>query len=379
MKLCRFITIGLTFFALLNSLMASEEQAQRAELRQALSFEAAYTGDYVSVLDGGIEKKSLYLGNLDLVVNVDFETLVGWSGFTANLYILGNHGDDPTEFVGDSMVSSNIESPEDYIKVYEAWIQQDFEDYFSLLLGMHDLNSEFYVTDSSGLFLNSNFGIGVDLAQTGANGPSIFPQTAPAIRVALRPLDSFELRLAAYNGRAGNPDSVKQSYARYDSDDGLLTIAEATYFLSEQGKLAFGSWSYSEDVDKIDGSGATKNMGSYVLGDYAWSQGLSLFIRYGMANEEVNAIESSLATGVLVRQLVASRPDDSFGLAYTKASPSSELGGAFVAEEVFELTYEAILSENLSLQPDLQLIKKPGLAKEADDALVFALRLGLML
>ena len=340
-------------------------------------FEAAYTGDFVSVLEGGIEQKSGYLGNLDLVFGFDFNKILPWQGLTAQLYILGNHGDESSKFVGDTLISSNIESPEDYLKVYQAWLQQDIADFASILFGMHDLNSEFYVTGSSAAFLNSNFGIGIELAQTGENGPSIFPQTSPAVRLALYPFKSLDIRLAAYNARAGNPASIKQSYARYDPEDGLLTIAELSYLFAEQSKISFGSWSYSKKSDRIDGSGRDNNRGNYALIDGKINPATQFFFRYGTAAKDVNAVASSLAVGVYLSRLFTIRPDDALGLAFTKAEPSTALGSGFEAEEVIELSYEIALYEHLSLQPDLQLIRTPSFTGQNSDATVLTLRIGL--
>jgi porin len=49
-------------------------------------------------------------------------------------------------------------------------------------IGLYDLNSEFDVIEAAALFLNPSHGIGPDFAQSGRNGPSIFPVTSLAIR-----------------------------------------------------------------------------------------------------------------------------------------------------------------------------------------------------
>ncbi len=87
--------------------------------------------------------------------------------------------------IGDLQTASNIEAP-DHFLLQEAWYEQQFADgMLSLLFGLHDLNSEFYVSDYGSLFLNSSFGIGPDMT---VNVPlSIFPRAGLAVRARIAP------------------------------------------------------------------------------------------------------------------------------------------------------------------------------------------------
>jgi len=79
----------------------------------------------------------------------------------------------------------NIETPynANTTKLYQAWIQQTFlDERLSVLAGLYDLNSEFYATESSGIFIQPAYGIGAEMAGTGQNGPSIFPTASFGIR-----------------------------------------------------------------------------------------------------------------------------------------------------------------------------------------------------
>ena len=70
------------------------------------------------------------------------------------------------------------------MKLYEAWFEQTlFDDRLSFKAGLYDLNTEFDVVETAGLFINSSHGIGPDFSQSGVNGPSIFPTTSLGIRV----------------------------------------------------------------------------------------------------------------------------------------------------------------------------------------------------
>src|SRR5262249_4533294 len=118
-----------------------------------------YKGEVNRNFSGGIKQATNYLGNMDFRVSIDGEKLAGWKGGSAFFYIWGDHGGDPSKNVGDAQVTSNIETAVNTVKLYEAWVQQlAFEDRVSILFGLHDLNSEFYSTDTTALFFNSTFG-----------------------------------------------------------------------------------------------------------------------------------------------------------------------------------------------------------------------------
>ncbi len=91
-----------------------------------LEVEVNYTGEVFGVALGGLRTGATYLGNIDLVMTIDWEKLVGWPGATLNLYGLANHGGSPSGYVGDIQAVSNIDAPTT-IKLYEAWLQQSFE------------------------------------------------------------------------------------------------------------------------------------------------------------------------------------------------------------------------------------------------------------
>ena len=82
---------------------------------------------------------------------------------------------------------------------------KDGEGIGSLLLGLYDLNSEFDVIETAGLFLNSSFGIGAEYGSSGRNGPSIFPATSFGARLSGQPVQSLFIRGAVLDGVPGDP------------------------------------------------------------------------------------------------------------------------------------------------------------------------------
>ncbi len=279
-------------------------------------------------------------------------------------------------------------------KLYEAWIQQSlFNDQFSVLAGLHDLNSEFYVTEPAALFFNSSFGIGAELAQTGLNGPSIFPNTALALRLKAEPTKSVYLMAGAFNALAGNPDHPYGTHFRRRASDGDLLIVESGYRPGQSdtgglaGKYAFGFWTYTTTFPhQITGNQETSH-GGYAIAEQTLPHDIQLFARYGVASSGVNAITSNLSAGAVVTGLLPFREKDQFGIGYTRA----RLGDTFIeaqnsagvsvpkAESVLEFSYRVEVLRGLALQPDLQWVINPGTDAALADAWVAAARLEISL
>lgn len=361
------------------------------KLTKALHFEGFYLGEGSRVFSGGLKNDSNYLGLVDLRLSLDLDKAVGVKNTIFFLQLQAAHGGDPSKSVGDSQVSSNIETSVDTAKVYQIWMQKSFADNAaSILFGVYDLNSEFYVTGPAGLFLNSSFGVGKELSQTGVNGPSIFPTPALAIRARAQVADSFYVQSAVFDAVAGDPEEPRGTRISYRPEDGRLFISEFGWLATQEGeitsKLAFGTWGYSRTFDDISRTDANDDpiqgasTGYYAIGEQNLTPALSLFLRYGEASDEVNRIKSNFSGGLTYKGLIPSRPEDQIGVAMTTATngshamenaPSDETE---LSETAYELTYSVMLGKHLTIQPDYQYIQNPGTSSTTPDASVGALR-----
>src|SRR5258708_2393634 len=120
-------------------------------------------------------------------------------------------------------------------------VQQNLlNDGLSFLFGLHDLNSEFYVTEASGLFLNSSFGVGPELSHSGKAGPSLFPTTALGLRARAVLNDQWSIQTAVYDGVPGNPDDPRGTHIILRADEGVMSISEVAW-----GGFHLGGWIYS--------------------------------------------------------------------------------------------------------------------------------------
>jgi porin len=380
-------------------LSALESNVVRAEAFEedasAYRFDAAYIADFWRNTRGGLRTGDAYLGNLDLMLSVDGELAWGVPGLNAFAYVLYTHGDRLSErLVGDAMTLSNIDAPE-AMRLYEFWFewQGRAASAWSVRFGLYDLNSEFDMNDTRALFIHSTHGAGHDLAQTGLNGPSIFPVTALALRAAWAPRDGWLLLTAVFDGAPGDPDDPTRTRIHLSEDEGALWITELQWSSDRLSKLALGYWRYTSEFDDVRGEAPewpkrSGNAGMYASAEVALGAlntlppRASAFVRYGVAEGSINEFDRYAAVGVRYRGLFRSDGDDEIGLAFAKASTSEEArwssaqGGALRNgyESAIELTYRVRLADFVALQPDVQYIVNPGADPQLDDSLVFGLR-----
>lgn len=356
----------------------------------AIAFSGRYVLDLMSVADGGDTRGTRVLGNVELMADADLYRLIGWHGARMKIHLLNNHGGRPNDLAGTLQGVDNIEVADARTKLYEAWIEQGFaDDRASLLFGLWDLNSEFYQNDAAGLLIAPAFGMGSELSATGPNGPSIFPSTALAARLNVSIAQSGYLRLAVLNARAGVlGDSAGVDFSMHD---GVLIIAEGGSMRG--GKLALGVWRYSrpqDDLRVLDANGMPARriaQGVYllaerhVLGDD--KRGVDVFVRAGLSEGRTTAFHGGFQVGLLVHAPLPSRPDGQLSLGVAQGALSDEFRDnlrdagmrSLPAETGFEVTYSDKITPFLSVQPDLQYIRRAYSDGGSRGALVVGVRL----
>jgi porin len=363
----------------------------RSKLEEkGVTLEMVYTGEMVSVLSGGLQRKTVFLDNKDIVLSVDAETLLGWKGAEFSFYVLGNHGDSPSEYIGDFQTMSNIDTDATW-KLYEAWYQQSFlGGKVSFKFGLIDLNSEFDVIEAGGLFHHSSFGIGVDFSQSGMNGPSIFSTTSLGFRVRVEPKEGFYVQTIVLDGVPGDPDNPKGTHIILKKEEGWLIVGEVGYESDKGGhyrKFAIGTWFYTADFETLSEVGEEhKNKGFYLLTELQLvgnKEGsipcLNAFLRLGFADRSVNQLGFYLGAGFVVSHLIPGREDDQLGLAFAYGRNGNIFmnlaPGVFDwSETAIELVYSFQVTPWFALQPEIQFILNPGMEKSINDAFSFGVR-----
>jgi porin len=359
-------------------------------------FEGGYKFDLLNVVSGGLQRGGQPLGHLDLKLKTDLEKVWGWTGTTAFFNLIHDHGEKfNRDRVGSFNGVTNIEVPVDTERLFQAWIQREWQDgKYSLLAGLYPIDTEFQVLDTAALFVQPPYGPTGDLSST--RGPSIFNTSAFGVRGKWVSDDrSVYAQAALLDGIPGDPNQPKGTHIVFGANDGTMGIVEVGLRTqgSGQAKYAVGLWGYSARVDDLVDVDANLNpvqrrsYGSYFLADAnLWNDGngrsLSGFLRYGVTDGDSTNFRSVVNTGLVINAPFSGRPDDVLGLAYTHTT----LGDKYCAvqqaagrspttfESSWELTYRFKPAPWLAMQPLVQWHRYPGGDRSVGDATVVGLR-----
>lgn len=363
---------------------AQVEGERRDGAGQAFNLDLLYKADLVAVsADGGV-RGARFLVNVDLMASLDLDRTAGWRGGSAFVGVLSNAGARPNALAGTLQGVNNIEVASPDLLLYQAWVQQRFADgRGSVLIGKYDLNTEFYANPAAIALIAPAFGIGSELAATGPNGPSIFPQTDLAVRVRMEDRRRYVQAAAIRAPRGVTDDRDPRS---------TLLIAEAG--LKGRTAITVGGWTYSNRQRRIVPPGASladetaASHGLYLLveQDLAGTGNMTghwyAFLRAGVSDGLATPFGDGVQIGVTGHGIVRSRPESllSIGLAtaglsnaYRRANPPD--GPPLTrSENMVELTYSDRVAPFLTLQPDVQYVHRPSGLRDAGEVVVLGLR-----
>lgn len=360
----------------------------------AWKLKAVYTADILGAVAGDAAHAGRVLDNLDLMLDGDLEKAAGWRGATFHLYVLNNSGGRPNEIVGTLQGVDNIEVEHARLRLYELWVEQRFpDDRASVRAGLYDLSSEFYSLKAAQLLLAPQFGTGSEFAFTGPNGPSIFPATSLAVRLKVGGKTGPFVQAAVLGADAGTLNELND--LSLGLDDGAILIGEAG--VHGDRRVSVGAWAYTRSQPELNAAGPAgepqraKPYGAYVLTeDTLWRSAdhrhVSAFLAAGVSDGRTTPFTGGWQAGLLMRGVLASRPHSAASIGLQQAFLSNQGrrsvrdagGDPATAESGVEITYSDSFGR-LSIQPDLQLIRRPGGDRSRDLVLVAAVRFTLML
>jgi len=420
-RLFRLATLAASAFVLAQTCTASFAQSWDKTKEELAKYGVlptfVYDGNLLTNAAGGIKRGSIFQGNFYAQMQIDGEKFFGVPGLTLFVSELVTHGPNPENgLVGDAQGVNNVTSRPGY-RSYEGWVQYNFlGNHWSVLVGQYDLATEFYRSRTANLFFNSAFGTGTAFALSGIEGPSIYPYTALAARVAYKPFNNVTFRTAILDGVPlyRPPNDVVSPLRR---DDGLLIVSEAAWMRIDRpedpslhpqfrigrfsglppydDKIAFGGWYYTakfpslNEVDqfgnplqKRDSAGAYMMVDKVLYETKDHAQQISAFLQLGVAEQEVNRFGSYYGTGIAGAGLIPGRPKDEVGIAVAIARNGfsymqSQLQQSIPvnrAETTIEATYLAQINDWLAIQPDFQYVVHPNTDPTLRNAWVFQLR-----
>ncbi|XHR30670.1 MAG: carbohydrate porin [Chthoniobacteraceae bacterium] len=368
------------------------EPAKCALSLGGLSFPISYTGETIGNVSGGYRRGATYEGLLNIGVQGDLEKLLGWQGGSFLVSGINTHGSSATDkYTRDFNAVSNIDAY-DTTRLYEAWFQQDLGPW-SIRLGQILADAEFFVSDSSAVFINGAFGAIPLISQN--YGAPVYPTAAPGARVRYTFNDAFSVQAGIFDGNAGDQggDNKYGTYWKWDGNDGALAIVEGAYTTKLgsdglTGTYKLGAFYFrSDETDLFPKEGRRDSGGGYFIADQqvwrepgAEDQGMSAFLRIGGAPSDRALVPFYFDTGVNYKGLLPGRDGDITGLGFSYTRISSEArnddGSALEGhhEGILELTYKIQATEWMTVQPDLQYIFNPGATGKQENAFVAGVR-----
>ena len=359
-------------------------QADTIKKSSPFTLGVSYIGNSVTNISGGIRQGSVYLGMANLRVSFNTSSAGFWKGGELFLNAANTHGGMPSQtLVGDFQGVSNIEAG-DLTYLLELWFKQSFGP-ISIIAGLQDMNTEFAVSECSGIFLNGSFGVPSTIAH---NVPvPIFPLTAIGIQLQWNVQENISAKIAVFDGL---PDAFESNPYNLEwnlkTDDGLLTLGEVSYHRSRKNRLdgtyKLGGY-YHNHVCHSDEKGndcATPDYGIYFLADQVLftrssDRQLSFFTQIGLSPKEINDNWFYLGFGLNYTGLFPKRTDDVLGVAIAHAGFNNAIRGN---ETTAELTYMMKMNEHFFIQPDFQYVINPsGTDEKLENAFVGTMRIGI--
>jgi porin len=395
---------------------------------RGVDFEFIWFGAVPSNVHGGLDTGTEWEGALLMMMSLNSEKLVGYSGGTLSVSSLYIH--NTREFsrfhIGDFNKVSLLDFP-DGLRLWELYYEQRlFGDRFSIKAGQLAVDRDFilpeFYNSLAGLtFLNQTFFYPTlafnvwDVAglAPGHHALASTPYAAPGVRLRYDPSPRWIVQVAAYDGL---PDlGWSGTRINLNEDEGALLYGEIGYRLNQdagdtglKGNFKVGLYYHTDDYADIEQAtyaafgvippaSVQQHRGTY--GAYALidqqlyqeqknedpaSQGLVGFFRVAGAPADRNLTQFGIDGGLVYKGLVPTRDWDTIGLAGSYLAVSDDLARAFRTvglpepdyEAVIEISYKAQLTAWWTLQPSVQYVIHPGGRTDAnaDDSLAVILQ-----
>ncbi len=368
-----------------DSIARDWDDPMRASLaKQGILYGVGYIGEYWNVAKGGNSQGSNYDGLVSAFTDFDLDKMFGWKGgaIHASAYYLNGVG-PATQRIGNIFPPSNIEGDE-RLRLFELWFEQSLlDDKVKVRIGSLAADSEFFISDTAAVFLNSTFGWSAATANNMAAGGPGYPLASLGVRVQYQPTDNLNILAAVFNGSpadpfADDPQADNPHGVNFRLQDAPLLMVEAQYKynIGLPGTFKFGGWKqfnhYAPEFlnpNELDTSSGIYGIIDQQIWKGAHDEAVSAFVRLGGSPDKQNLINTYVDTGIVFTGFVPGRKDDSFGAAFAYGHVSDKLQQAQIDdgqtvisdyESVVELNYTAKISPGFSVAPDFQYIWNPG-------------------
>lgn len=384
---------------------------------KGLQFQVDWNQYVQGVVDGGRDETTRYGGSLDYRANLDLMRMGVLDGALVKFRAQTRYGNSVNTQAGPILPVNTdaffpLTSPIDddiAITITNLNYTQFLSPKLAIMAGKIDTldgdPNEFASGRGTSQFMNSNFVFNPVLALR-------LPYSTLAAAVIWMPIQESDKALTVVNTIMNTVDSSTTS-GFSDFGDGTTWNVEAN-LQYRLGRLPGGMnlgflYSFDQDFTKIGGDfifvpgqGLTTETADDTWAAY-WSgwqylfveddidapivlangmpdrQGVGLFARAGIADEDTNPIEWSLSGGIGGRGILPSRDNDTFGIGFYYTGIQTTLISGVIGiddhAQGFEAFYNIALTPAARLTLDVQVIKSPSVA--LDTAVILGMRLGM--
>jgi carbohydrate-selective porin OprB len=354
----------------------------RARLEeQGIAFTASLWLDAHRVERGGLERGSVMNSYLDLSATFDLGALAGIDNALVFANAYATNGRNVSDLAGDWQVLSNTANDRHIEQLAQLFYEQTFADgAWRLKLGKADVNVDFAAASHAGEFVQSSAGF----------SPTIFalptyPEPSTGGALFWQASEALSLGVGVFDGaaNAGFHTGSRGPSTLFGTPSDLFAIGEGnvTWCVGEEGlagRLALGTWHHDGDFARFDGGSDAGTGGNYAILEQELARvdggSIASFTQWGEADDAVAEVDQHLAAGVVATGCFE-RPDDAFGVYWSRVRFSEALGTSASSETACECFYRWQVRPWLALKPDVQWIANPGGDATLDDALVLTLRL----
>ena len=372
----------------------------------------AFAFTYGQLDDGCVRRcanSAAYMGRLKSTAEFNPEILAGWKGalFHASMYQI--HGVGLSQhFVGSIAPVSDLEAVAT-TRLYELWVEQQFNDILSLRVGQLGVDTEFFLSPYYEIAVGGTFGWPTIVAANLPSGGPAYPFASPGVRLKVTPNDDLTLMMAIFDGDAagpglGDPQHRNRYGVNFRMSDPPFVIGEAQLKYGSAdtgtvypGTLRIGAWThfgrFADPRFTDDGRPISDPTGTGVALQHRGDSGVSgvidqqiyqrqekkddgiyVFARMSFSPSDRNLIDFYVDGGVTCQGLVPGRPDDQFAIlgAFSKISAFARAAnfdanfynGAFAParnyEALAEATYSMKVANGVFIQPNIQYVAHPG-------------------
>ena len=194
-----------------------------------------------------MKQGATYEGRLDMQLDLDLEKLAHIKNAAIHAQAFQIHGRGLTgNNTLDLFTTSGIEAYPS-TKLYEAWYEQKFNDgKIFVRIGQLAADTEFFISQTATLFVNSSYGFPAILAAGLPNGGPAYPLATPGARFKIVPNDNVTILAAVFNGDPAGPFIPGQNAFIAQKRD-----YSGTNFRLQDAPLVFteGQFTYNQEKD----------------------------------------------------------------------------------------------------------------------------------